>query len=68
MERIYLPVNPSKLEIKASGNNSNLNIVNLGDISILKTPGLKEISFESFIPVQNSGTYVQSDEIGRAHV
>ena len=60
-QTIYLPVNPPKLEIQAKGENSTLNIVNLGDISILKKPGLKTISFESFIPVQNSGSYIQSD-------
>lgn len=60
-QTVYLPVNPSKLEIHTPGKNSTLNIVNLGDTSILKEPGLKTISFESFIPVQNSGTYIESD-------
>lgn len=60
-QKVYLPVNPPKLEIKTPGENSTVNVINLGDISILKKPGLKDISFESFIPVQNSGSYVESD-------
>jgi hypothetical protein len=60
-QKVYLPVNPTKLEIQSPGNNATLNIVNLGDTSILKTPGLKLISFETFIPTQNSGSYVERD-------
>lgn len=60
-QTVYLPVNPHKLEVKVSGKNSTLNIINLGDTSILKTPGLKEISFETFIPTQNSGSYIEPD-------
>lgn len=60
-QKVYLPVNPPKLEVHSPGKNDTLNIVNLGDTSILKTPGLKQISFETFIPTQNSGSYVESD-------
>lgn len=60
-QRVYLPVNPPKLELQVPGGNTTLNIVNLGDTSILKNPGLKTLSFESFIPTQNSGSYVESD-------
>lgn len=60
-QRVYLPVTPPKLEVQKPGDNSTLNIVNLGDVSILKTPGLKTISFESFIPTQNTGSYIEPD-------
>lgn len=60
-ERIYLPVNPEKLEVQVAGENATLNVINLGETSILKNPGLKTIQFESFIPVQNAGSYVESD-------
>lgn len=59
--KVKLPVNPEKLEIKCSGNNATEYIVGTGDINILKAPGLKEISFESFIPEEDSdGSYVES--------
>jgi hypothetical protein len=49
-ERVMLPVNPEVLRVKAPGNNTTENVIALGDINILKRPGLQEISFESFIP------------------
>ena len=58
--RVHLPVNPEKLVVEAPGDNSEVSIVNLGDINLLKIPGLKRIAFESFIPVQNAGSYVQA--------
>ena len=61
IQKIYLPVNPPKLEVEVPGKNSTLNIVNLGETSILKNPGLKTISFETFIPTQNTGSYVEKD-------
>lgn len=59
-QRVHLPVNPEKLEIQAPGENSTVNIINLGETSILKNPGLKTLSFETFIPAANSGGYVQA--------
>lgn len=60
-QTVYLPVNPEKLEVQVSGDNATINVINLGDTSILKSPGLKTIEFESFIPTQNSGSYVEND-------
>ena len=59
INRVQLPVKPKKLNIQTPGKNSTVNVVNLGEISILKTPGLQTISFESFIPASNNGTYIQ---------
>lgn len=59
-QRVHLPVNPEKLEIQAPGENSTIDIINLGATSILKNPGLKTLSFETFIPAANSGSYVQA--------
>ena len=33
---LQLPVNPEKLEVSYSGNNKNVEIIKLGEISILK--------------------------------
>lgn len=60
-QRVHLPVNPTKIEVKTPSKSEIIDIVNLGETSIPKIPGLKEISFSSFIPVVNTGSYVQKD-------
>ena len=57
--RVQLPVNPTKLSIKAPSKSASVDVVNLGDVSILKTPGLQTLEVESFIPAVNAGSYVQ---------
>lgn len=47
---IQLPVNPEQLQIKGQGDNELLNIVKLGDISILKERKLQEIQIKCFFP------------------
>ena len=46
------PVTPSKLTIKTKNTNKTVTLVNEGDVNMLKTPGLKEISFELLLPSQ----------------
>lgn len=45
-----LPVTPSKLDIKIKSNNKTINLINEGDVNILRLPGLTEITFEALIP------------------
>lgn len=47
---VQLPVTPSKLTIKTKSNNKVVNLINDGDVSILKNPGLAEIEFEALLP------------------
>lgn len=47
---VQLPVAPSKLTIKIKSNNKVINLINDGDVSILKNPGLAEIEFEALLP------------------
>lgn len=66
MSKITLPVTPSKLTVKIKGNNKTLTLVNEGDMSILRAPGLTEISFEAVLPMLGSypfsiGSYKQPD-------
>jgi hypothetical protein len=49
---IQMPVNPPTLELGGPGNNETIEIVALGDISILKQKKLKTISIESFFPAK----------------
>ena len=47
---IPLPVTPSSLNIKTPSKNQTVTLINDGEINILKTPGLREISFEFLLP------------------
>ena len=47
---VQLPVAPSKIDIKTKSNNKQINLINEGDVSVLKSPGLKEISFKALLP------------------
>lgn len=50
LDKCLLPVPPSKLEIKRNGQNKSLNLINEGEINLLKSPKLKEIRFSFLIP------------------
>lgn len=45
-----LPVPPAKMEVKIKGRNKSINLINEGEASILKTPGLSEITFDARLP------------------
>lgn len=47
-----LPVAPSKIQIQENGQNKTLNLINEGMVNVLKTKGLREISFEALLPNQ----------------
>lgn len=66
MDKITLPITPSKLTVKIKGNNKTLTLVNEGEINILRTPGLTEISFEAILPMLgkypfSAGAYKRPD-------
>lgn len=50
LDKILLPVTPSKLTIKIKNQNKTLVEINEGEINILKKAGLTEIEFEAMIP------------------
>lgn len=58
-----LPVNPEKFEVTGPGNNSTENIISTGDINILKLPGLRSISFKTWIPARNNGEGYINDDV-----
>ncbi|OQB15709.1 MAG: hypothetical protein BWY15_00422 [Firmicutes bacterium ADurb.Bin193] len=55
---LRLPVNPPSFKIRIPSKNETFNIIGLGDINIIKEAGLREISFDSFLPSQPAGSYV----------
>lgn len=50
LDKILLPVTPSKLTIKTKNKNKTLIEINEGEINILKKAGLTEIEFDEMIP------------------
>ncbi len=50
IDGVQLPVTPSKLELKINNNNKTATLINDGEINILKTPGLSDVSFEILLP------------------
>lgn len=57
---VQLPVNPEKLTITYKGNNKNVEIIQLGEISIPKKKKLGTIKFQSFFPYENWWTGVNT--------
>jgi LysM repeat protein len=50
IDGLLLPIAPSKIETKIKGNNKEINLINEGDINVLKLPGLTEFSFDALLP------------------
>lgn len=50
MDKIILPIPPSKISLKINGNNKTVNLINDGEINMLKQPGLSDISFTCILP------------------
>lgn len=50
MDGELLPVTPSKISIQRNGQNKTYNLINDGEINILKASGLQEISFDMLLP------------------
>lgn len=47
-----LPVPPPKMEVKISNRNKTVSLIQEGEINVIKSPGLTEISFEVLLPNQ----------------
>lgn len=50
IDSVQLPIAPSKLNIKIKNQNKTLNLINDGEVNILKKAGLTEISFDGRFP------------------
>lgn len=47
---VLLPVTPAKIQITISNKNKSINLINEGEINILKSAGLTSVEFEAEIP------------------
>lgn len=50
IDGMELPVTPSKMTVKINNQNETVNLINEGEVNILKQPGLTDISFEFMLP------------------
>jgi len=50
LDKMLLPIAPSKLQLKIENQNKTLNLINEGEINILKKPGLTTIDFDFILP------------------
>ena len=60
MDGVRLPVTPSALTIKISNQNKTINLINEGQVNVLKTPGLSKISFSALLPNGESVLHEQA--------
>ena len=49
---VLLPVTPGKLSVKIENKNKTVTLIDRGEINLLKSPGLSEISFDILLPSQ----------------
>lgn len=52
LDKLLLPVTPSDLNISIGSRNETISLINDGEINILKSPNLREISFTFMLPSQ----------------
>lgn len=53
LDDIMLPIPPAKMDIRIRNKNKTVSLINEGEINIIKTEGLKEISFDLLLPNMN---------------
>lgn len=50
LDKMLLPVAPSKLQLKISNQNKTMTLINEGEVNVLKTAGLTDVEFEALLP------------------
>ncbi len=50
LDKVLLPIAPSKLQLTVNNQNKTLTLINDGEINILKKPKLTDIDFDAMIP------------------
>lgn len=61
MDGVLMPVTPSKITMKIKNQNKTINLINDGEVNILKAAGLTEISYELTIPQMQQPFAVYTD-------
>lgn len=50
LDKVLLPVAPSKLQLKINGSNKTYTMINDGEINVLKKPELTDVEFDVLLP------------------
>lgn len=50
LDKVLLPVTPGKIETKINNKNTTMDLINLGEVNILKDAGLTDVTFDALIP------------------
>lgn len=50
IDKVLFPVTPGKLQVKINGTNKTLTLINEGEVNLIKSPGLTDISTEVLLP------------------
>lgn len=50
LDGVLLPITPSKIQTRIKNQNKTINLINEGEVNILKSAGLTEITFDVLIP------------------
>ena len=57
--RIRIPVLPPEYQVTSAQNNTTVNVIGLGEVTLKGKRGLREISFSSFFPRRYDGSYCE---------
>ena len=52
LDGTLMPVTPGKVQVKHKNNNKTVDLINFGEVNIVKKEGLSEISFDLLLPNQ----------------
>lgn len=58
--RIRIPVNPEEISITYPSNNETYHVLGVGEIVVPRSPGLTEVSWQSFLPGDDGDPYTTS--------
>ena len=50
VDDVMLPVPPPKMTVKVNNKNKTVDLINEGEINVIKSPGLTDVSFEVLLP------------------
>lgn len=50
LDKILLPIPPEKLELKVNNKNKTMDLINQGEVNVIKKAGLTDITFDARIP------------------
>lgn len=61
-KKVQFPIAPSDLTINVNGRNETVDLMNEGEVNLLKSPGLTDISFTALIPQVGKYPFAVNDE------